>query len=177
MVIPDKVAVIGHSSGASAAYELAAVDPDITSFISYAVEEPAKAAVPKVPGMVMYGTADGVIPPAHDRTVFAGMQSPPKYFVQIKGAGHLVFSDICLIGRTGGGIIAIGERLGLPIQMFAKLGTDGCQPPDIRPELAFPAIDDLSIDFLRWTLGIEPKPVGLDDPTIGAQFKTATITV
>jgi dienelactone hydrolase len=176
LVIPDKAAVIGHSSGASAAYELAAADPEISSFISYAVEEPKGMPVPKVPGMVMTGTTDGVIPPAHDRIVYDGMRSP-KYFVQIGNAGHLVFSDICLIGRSGGGIVAIGERLGLPIQMFAKLGTDGCKAKDLRPEKAFPAIDDLSVDFLRWTLGVEKAPVGLDSPDIGAQFKTATITV
>jgi len=175
--IADEVAVIGHSSGASAAYELAATDPVIKSFIAYAIEEPKGGPVPKVPGMVMTGTTDGVIPPAHDRTVFAGMATP-KYYVTIARSGHLVFSDICLIGRSGGGIVAIGKRLGLPIAMFEKLGTDGCKPPvDLKPEEAFPAIDDLSVDFLRTTLGVQARPTGLDDPTIASRFKTATITV
>ncbi len=49
--------------------------------------------------MVMLGTTDGVIPPAESEAVYAAMR-PPKYLVKIEGAGHLVFSDVCLIGRS-----------------------------------------------------------------------------
>ncbi len=37
----------------------------------------------------------------------------PKYLVEIPGAGHLVFSDICLIGRSQGGVIGIVKAIKL----------------------------------------------------------------
>ena len=39
----------------------------------------------------------------------------PKYLVKIANAGHLVFSDICLIGRSKGGVIGIAKAIKLPI--------------------------------------------------------------
>ena len=173
---PTRVAVAGHSAGAGAAYDLAATDPAIQAFIAYAIGEPKTAPVPKVPGLVMLGTTDGIIPASASRAVFAGMRTP-KYLVEYPKAGHLVFSDICLIGRSGGGIVAIGKQLGLPVEMFEKLGTDGCKAGDLPPERAFPAIDDLSVAFLRSVFGTDRAPVGLDDPAIGTRFPKLALKV
>ena len=90
--------------------------------------------------------------------------APPKYLVEIGGAGHLVFTDICLIGADKGGVIAIAEQVGIPIDQFRELGTDGCTDEHPPVEDAFPAIDDLSVDFLRTYLGLQDEPAGLDDP-------------
>jgi predicted dienelactone hydrolase len=179
IVDPEHVAVTGHSAGAGAAYRMAGSDDRIDAFIAYSVDQSGRGPappVPEVPGMVMLGTEDGVIPPASSRAVFDGMQ-PPKYRVEIGGAGHLVFSDICLIGADKGGVIAIADQVGIPVDQFRKLGTDACtgDHPPVRD--AFGVIDDLSVDFLRTELGLQDEPRGLDDPAIGDAFGSAEVRV
>jgi predicted dienelactone hydrolase len=176
LVDPTRVAVIGHSAGAGAAYAFASSDPRIRSWISYSVgfggqSGPAPKA-PDKPGMVMLGTKDGIIPPVASRQVYAGMHTP-KYLAEIGGAGHLVFSDICLIARSKGGITGIAKAIHLPIPpSLLKLGSDGCTSDHPDPAKAFPAIDQLSVAFLRWSLGLDPQPVGLSTDAVdglGAQ--------
>jgi predicted dienelactone hydrolase len=170
LVDPDRVVTAGHSAGAGAAYEFASADPRVKAWISYSVGfggqgGPAPAA-PQKPGMVMLGTTDGIIPPASSVQVYDGMH-PPKYLVKIPRAGHLVFSDICLIGRSKGGVIGIVKAIHLPIPAeLLKLGSDGCTGDHPRVELAFPAIDQLSVGFFRWALHIDPTPVGLDTASV-----------
>ncbi len=171
LVDPKRVAAIGHSAGAGAAYTFASQNPQLVkSFITYSVgfggqAGPAPAA-PKQPGMVMLGTTDGIIEPAASRDVYHSM-NPPKYLVEIADAGHLVFSDICLIGRDSGGITGIARALKLPIpEELLKLGSDGCTPDHPLPEKSFPAINQLSVAFLRSTLGIDKQPVGIDTAAV-----------
>ena len=172
LVDPDRVVAAGHSAGASSAYEFASADPRVKAWISYAVEfggqgGPAPSA-PDKPGMVMLGTTDGIIPPAASKKVYAGMRSP-KYLVQIPRAGHLVFSDICLIGRSQGGVVGIVKAIKLPIPAeLLKLGSDGCTKDHPPVETAFPAIDQLSVGFFRWALHIDPQPLGLSTQAVAA---------
>ena len=149
----DRVAVTGHSAGAGATYRFASTDPRIDAAIMYSVgsgpEGGTLPAAPKVPAMVMLGTTDGIIPPEASRTLFAGLNKP-RYLVEITDAGHLVFSDLCLIGAESGGLIGIAEKIKLPIpDSLKKLGTDGCEAPHPSVKEAFPAIDGLSVAFLR----------------------------
>ena len=180
LVDATRATVIGHSAGAGAAYSLASDDPQIKAFISYSVGfggqgGPAPAA-PKQPGMVMLGTKDGIIEPASSRAVYQGM-NPPKYLVQIADAGHLVFSDICLIGRSSGGITGIARALKLPIpESLLKLGSDGCTSDHPLPEKSFAAINQLSVAFLRWALHIDKQPVGLDTTAVAALGSAVTVT-
>ena len=180
----DKVAVAGHSAGASAAYLTASSDDRVKAFISYSVGtgRPDKNGkvperpVPKVPGMVMLGTKDGIIPPASSVDVYDAMNTP-KYLVQIANAGHLVFSDICLIGKDKGGLVALTKEAGLNLgDDLLKLASDGCAPTRLDPAKAFGAIDHFSVAFLRYELGIDPEPVGLDQATADS-FKTADVTL
>ena len=55
----------------------------------------------------------------------------PKRFVVIDGSGHLNgMSDICEIGKGGGGIVAIAQQAGIPVPPnLVRLGTDGCNAP------------------------------------------------
>ena len=47
----------------------------------------------------------------------------------IDDAGHLAPSDLCAIGASGGGVIAIAIEAGLPVpENLVRRGTDGCQP-------------------------------------------------
>lgn len=114
----------------------------------------------------MLGTTDGIIAPTESEHVYTGMH-PTKYLVKISDAGHLVFSDICLIGRSAGGVIGIARAIKLPIPpSLFKLGSDGCTPDHPPVEKAFPAIDQLSVAFFRWALHIDSTPVGLDTAAV-----------
>ncbi|MBX3285124.1 MAG: dienelactone hydrolase family protein [Actinobacteria bacterium] len=179
----DRVAVVGHSAGARAAYLTASSDDRIDAFVSYSVglsQGPDDAAteappVPEVPGMVMLGEADGIIPADTSRAVYEGMDTP-KYLVEIADAGHLVFSDICLIGRDQGGLVALVKEAGLDLpDQLLRLASDGCEDDALLPSKAFPAIDHFSVAFLRSALGIDEEPVGLDAET-AAMFTTADVT-
>lgn len=158
-VDPDRVAVAGHSRGASAAYLAAGADDRFGAFIAYSIDLSDQLdaddapPVPDVPGMVMTGTEDGINDPAASREVFEVMHAP-KYFVEIIDAGHLVFSDICEIGADQGGIVEIARSLdlGIPEELLA-MGTDGCTD-DFPPVTdAFAAIDAASVAFLDDALG------------------------
>ncbi|MEZ5383561.1 MAG: dienelactone hydrolase family protein [Microthrixaceae bacterium] len=176
-----QVTVAGHSAGAGAAYRTASSDDRIKAFIAYSVgnrledgEEPPP--VPEVPGMVMAGTSDGIIPFATSEEVYQGM-NPPKYLVTIEGAGHLVFSDICLVGKDMGGLVGLIDEVGLDLpEQITRLASDGCEDDQLDPARAFSAMDHLSVAFLRSSLGIDAEPVGLD-PDVTENFADATITL
>ena len=56
-----------------------------------------------------------------------------------------------------------------------RLANDGCQEDRLDPAKAFPAIDHFSVAFLRYSLGIDKEPVGLNEAT-AATFDTADVT-
>ena len=179
----DMVAVAGHSAGASAAYVTAAADDRIKAFIAYSVgtgrpDDDGNAVereIPTVPAMVMLGEADGIIPAEASVEVYDEMVAP-KYLVEVAEAGHLVFSDICLIGRDQGGLVQLTKDAGLDLgDELLGLASDGCEPERLDPLRAFPAIDHFSVAFLRLALGIDAAPVGLDQAT-ASSFSTADIT-
>jgi predicted dienelactone hydrolase len=176
---PQRVVTSGHSAGAGAAYRFASADPRVKAWISYSVGLGGRGgpppAAPKKPGMVMLGTTDGIIEPAASEHVYAGM-NPPKYLVKVGDGGHLVFSDICLIGRRSGGITAIAKALNLPIPPeLLKLGSDGCESTHPPVEQAFPAIDQLTVAFFRNALGIDEQAVGLDTEAVDGLGADVTV--
>jgi predicted dienelactone hydrolase len=179
MINPALIVAAGHSAGAGAAYAFASADPRVKAWISYAVGFGGEAGpappTPKKPGMVMLATRDGIIAPAESKKVYAGMVSP-KYLVQVGGAGHLVFSDICLIGRSQGGLVGIVKKINLPIPAsLLRLGSDGCTKDHPVVEKAFPAIDQLSVAFFRSALGLDPAPVGLSTDAVRGLGASVTV--
>jgi len=170
LVDPTRIVTAGHSAGASAAYRFASADPRVQAWISYSVGFGGRAGpqppAPDKPGMVMLGTTDGILPAAASVKVYDAMRAP-KYLVEVVDAGHLVFSDICLIGRSQGGVTGIARAIKLPIpDSLLKLGSDGCTRDHPLVEKAFPAIDQLSVAFFRWALRIDKHPVGLDTRSV-----------
>ena len=174
LVDVEHVAVIGHSAGAGATYRTAATDDRIDAFVAYSLgsgsDENPLGDAPTVPGMVMAGTDDETIPVTASRDAFATLAAP-KYLVEVADSGHLVFSDLCLIGAEQGGIVGIVEQIGLPIpEDLLRLASDGCGPAALGVEEAFPAIDGLTVAFLRTHLDgedgfdgpLEDGPVALD---------------
>jgi dienelactone hydrolase len=179
----ENVAVVGHSAGARAAYLTATADERVDAFIAYSVGltgGPDAGAVeppptPDVPGMVMIGEADGIIPADTSRAVYDAMAAP-KHLVEIADAGHLVFSDLCLIGRDQGGLVGLVAEAGLDLpESLLGLASDGCEDDALLPSDAFGAINHFSVAFLRYSLGIDEEPVGLDSETASA-FTTADVS-
>jgi predicted dienelactone hydrolase len=179
----DHVAVAGHSAGAGAAYRAVSEEPRFRAFIAYSIGtgdgadgEQERRPVPEVPGMVMAGTDDGIIPFAATEEVYDAMAAP-RYLVAIEGAGHLVFSDVCLIGRDLGGLAGLIDEVGLNLpEQFRRLARDGCEEGQLDPAQAFGAIDHLSVAFLRSTFGIDEEPVGLD-PSVTERFEDISVTL
>jgi predicted dienelactone hydrolase len=154
LVDPDRVAVVGHSAGAGAAYAVAAADDRIDAFAALSLGRgrgDSIGAAPTVPGLVMLGEADGIIPPATTREVFATLATP-RLLLALPGAGHLVFSDLCRIGAEQGGLTGIVATIGLDIPAdLLRLASDGCGDAYPPVDEAFPAIDATTLAFLRAT--------------------------
>lgn len=181
LVDPEQVAVVGHSAGASAAYALAAADPRIDAFASLSLGrggDDAIGAAPTVPGLVMLGDADGIIDPGTTREVFATLATP-RLLLELPGAGHLVFSDLCLIGAEQGGLTGIVATIGLDIpENLLRLASDGCG--DAYPPVtdAFPAIDATTLAFLRATFDPDdPAAALLESGPVDAGPGEANLTV
>jgi len=153
-----RIASLGHSAGGGAAITLAD-DANIRTYIGLA---PAAGTPPPTskPGLIMQGTSDKVVDPTGTLALYGKLKGP-KRLVLIDGAGHNVFDDGCTIGAAQGGLVAFIKTLKLPAQ-FQSIATDGCSPPDISPPMAWPLINQVVTAQLRYGLGIDPTPVGLD---------------
>ena len=163
LVDPDAVAVAGHSAGAGAAYRMAATDDRIDALAAYSVgtgrEGEPLPDPPEQPALVVLAEEDGIIDPAASREVFEGL-SAPRYLAEVPDSGHLVFSDLCLIGAERGGLIGIVDEIGLAIPDDLKaLGSDGCGDGFLDPAEVFPSLDALSVGFLRAYLDGEDSAV------------------
>ncbi|HWD53633.1 MAG TPA: dienelactone hydrolase family protein [Acidimicrobiales bacterium] len=167
------VGAVGHSSGGAAVEALAASDPKVTTFIGLAGATVgsigqathgagAAAEVPNQPGMLMSGTADTVVPDSGMIAAYGHLRAP-KRLVLLKGAGHLVFADICEIGSGQGGLLAIAQALKVPIPASLKpLATDGCTAPDLPPPQGWPAIRQAVTAQLRHVFGFDTSDAGLN---------------
>jgi predicted dienelactone hydrolase len=165
-----KVGAVGHSDGGVAVEALAAVDPKVATFIGLAgatVGLPGNAKhgpdsiVPRQPGLLMSGTADTVVPTAGMVTAYAKMHAP-KRLILVKGAGHLVFADICEIGAGQGGLLAIADVLKVPIPDSLKpLATDGCNAPDLPVTQGWPVVRQAVTAQLRHVFGFDASAAGL----------------
>lgn len=161
----ERVAVTGHSAGAGATYRTAATDDRIDAFVAYSLgngsEERPLGDAPTVPGMVMAGLDDATISAEDTRAAYDTL-GEPRYLAEVAGSGHLVFSDLCLIGAEQGGLVGLVEQIGLPIpDDLLRLASDGCGPDALPVEEAFPAIDGLTVAFLRTHLD---EVEGFDGP-------------
>jgi len=166
----EHVAATGHSAGAAASYTVAATDDRIDAFVAYSLRGPEEVDVPTVPGLVMLGELDATIEPDITQAAYDAMATP-RYLLSVADAGHLVFSDVCLIGRDQGGLVGIVESIGLDIPAdLLSLASDGCQD-DLPPvDDAFGAIDAVSVAFLRAYLdGDDAAAASLVPEAVSAQ--------
>lgn len=156
----ERVAVAGHSAGGFAAMSIGG-DARFDAVVGWATAgfEPVEPF--DTPTIILSGGADRIANAAAGRQLYEE-RSPPRFYASIDNAGHLAFSDICLIGRDEGGVLAIAEDYGVRVPTILKtLGKDGCLPQDRPPEEAWPVINQLTIAGLQTHLR-GADPVNLD---------------
>jgi predicted dienelactone hydrolase len=164
------IGAVGHSAGGAAVEALAATDPQVTSFIGLAgatvgsigqAKTGVGSVVPKQPGMLMSGTSDHVV---SDTSIIAayGQLRSPKRLILLRGAGHLVFADLCEVGSSEGGLLSIAAVLHVPVPAsLVPLASDGCSAPDLAPPLGWPVIRQAVTAELRHTFGFDASTAGL----------------
>ena len=158
----SKVGVLGHSSGGGTAVTMAA-SPAIRTYVALA---PAPGTPPSThkPGLIMDGSADAVVPPTDVKQLYQALPSP-KRLVVIKDTGHNVFDDICTVGANGQRLTDFLNHVTTAnegLQSWATNVPDGCYPPDIFPITARPLIEQATTAQMRYGVGIDKHPVGLD---------------
>lgn len=160
------VGVVGHSAGGRAVENLAAADKRVDTFVGMAgasvgaLDEEAPK-VPRVPGLLLAATADGIVGLDRMDQAYDAMRKP-KRIVYFGGFGHLVFSDLCEVGESDGGLLAIAGLLGVPVSgQLATLATDGCLPPATDPVLAWPAVQHVVVAHLRRVFGLDDSDAAL----------------
>ena len=166
----SRVGAVGHSAGGAAVEALAATDSKVGTFIGLAgatvgsfgqSKNGPGSVVPKQPGLLMSGTADTVVPTTGMIAAYGHLHAP-KRLILVKGAGHLVFADLCEVGSGQGGLLAIAAALKVPIPASLKpLATDGCMAPDLPPPEAWPMIRQAVTAQLRHVFGFDHSVAGL----------------
>ncbi len=165
-----RVGAVGHSAGGAAVEALAATDPRVTTFIGLAGATVGSSlqstsgpgtVVPHQPGLLMSGTSDHVV--SHIGMIAAyGRMHSPKRLILLRGAGHLVFADLCEVGSSQGGLLSIAAVLHVPVPAsLVPLASDGCRPPDLAPPRAWPLIRQAVTAQLRYAFRFDTSTAGL----------------
>ncbi len=160
----ERIAAIGHSAGGGTILGLASdpgIGPRVDTYVSLASGALTDGDLPGIPSLFMLGTDDDVVVPG--TTIDAYERAPsPKRFYSFEGAGHLAFSDICLIGADQGGVLALADAFGIEVPAsLERLASDGCSPDETPPPEVWPAINHFTTAHLRAVWGIDTAPVGL----------------
>ncbi|MDH4168608.1 MAG: hypothetical protein OEW42_03370 [Acidimicrobiia bacterium] len=163
LVDPNLVAVSGHSAGGGTTLEVA-TDDGIAGYVSYASGAFDDTELPTVPSLFMAGALDEIVEPERTAEAHTAAAAPSWLWV-IEETGHLAFSDICAIGNDEGGLIGLAESAGIgdlvPAEL-RRLATDGCEPPNVEVTSVWPAVNQASVAFYRYTFGLDDEPRGLD---------------
>lgn len=175
-----RIGIVGHSAGGFTAIRYGA-QPDVRTYVSLSAGRsgrPGTAPItpPDKPSMFIVGAQDGIVPPDSVRSAYAAAPAP-KRLVVIDGSGHLnAMSDICEIGKGGGGVVALAQQAGLGVPPnLQRLGTDGCFPPARPSRQVWPVTRHFTTAQLRYELGVDKRPVGLA-PSVVKAFLPVKVT-
>jgi dienelactone hydrolase len=172
LVDSTRVAAVGHSAGGTTAFD-ALSDPRVKAAIGWAPANPAPPPGNK-PIMIIGASKDIAVTPTGLTKNYATLQSP-KRFVEIGNAGHNSFTDLCVITRSGGGLVGYAIKNHLVAPGLAPLLLNGCGRTNLTPEAFFPVAQHFTVAELRAELGIDPQPVGLAD-SITSAFPGVSVT-
>lgn len=166
----SRVVATGHSAGGFASLKALDLERVAGAVVMAAgfFEDPASPVVKPV--MIAAGTGDDIAPYKFSKDAY-GKVPPPRLFAGLDGAGHLAFSDLCEIAKEAGGIVQLAIDSGLEVPEFLTiLGNDGCMPDELASPRAWPPVNHLTVAFIRYILGIDAEPIGLDAADVEACF-------
>ncbi len=133
LVRPGTVGIVGHSLGGLDAIQFAG-RPEVAVYVALAAgSSPPPPDLPAKPSLYMTGSEDRDVMPAWVKATYDAAP-PPKKFVSLSTAGHLAFTDLCLINRGHGGVGAIGAALNISLPVgapFVGRAVDGCGPGNL----------------------------------------------
>jgi dienelactone hydrolase len=142
LVRSGSVGIVGHSLGGLDAIQFAG-RPEVAVYVALAAgSSPPPPDLPARPSLYMTGSVDRDVMPAWVRATY-NAAPPPKKLVALPTAGHLAFTDLCLINRGHGGVGAIGAALHLNLPVgapFVGRAVDGCGPGNLPPAAGFAVI-------------------------------------
>lgn len=146
MLNPDRVGLLGHSFGGWTALQVLARDTRFTAAAAMApgvfVELLAMAERVTAPTLVLAGDLDRLTRIADEQELSLSLKTGggDHWFVVLRGAGHLSFTDLC--GRVFG----------------------GCGPDDLSPTAAHSAIQGWTTAFMgRYLAGDDRYANWLDE--------------
>jgi predicted dienelactone hydrolase len=164
------IGAVGHSAGGAAVEALAATDRQVTTFVGMAgatvgafgaTKSGPDSMVPHQPALLLSGTADQVVSDTSMISAYGRLRGP-KRLILVRGAGHLVFADLCEVGSSQGGLLSIAAVLHVPVPApLVPLASDGCSSPDLAPPLAWPMIRQVVTAQLRHAFGFDASDAGL----------------
>jgi predicted dienelactone hydrolase len=175
---PTHVIAFGHSAGGSTVERLASYltaeqgsASVLKGFIGLAGSDFGSLStltapyntVPSMPGVFVGGSNDQVVAPSTLQDAYSELTGPRRY-IELTGAGHLVFSDLCQIDPGQGGLTVLAKALGITLTgNLSLLATDGCFPPDIPVTTDWPLVDQIVVASARHMLGFDTTNAGVAD--------------
>lgn len=118
-----KVASSGHSAGGGAAVRWSYPNTKVKMPLS---SGGTKAADGLVSTLIIGGNQDELILPSELKKGF-DLSPTKKRLVMLDKAGHLAFSDICVLARDQGGILQLALDSGISVPKYLQaLASDGC---------------------------------------------------
>ncbi|MCB9705441.1 MAG: hypothetical protein H6711_26455 [Myxococcales bacterium] len=147
-----RIGMSGHSAGGMAIQGLGDRAQVLIPMAAGGVE--AGAAL--LSTMVLGGMEDKIVAFGNQQS---GYDDSPaqKRLVGLQDAGHLAFSDLCVLGADQGGILQIALDYGVEVPQFlVPLAQDGCAPENLAPETGFEIIKAASAAALHETLHCAP---------------------
>jgi dienelactone hydrolase len=146
----DRIGLVGHSFGGGVA-RAARNESGVVAIITMASGGIGTSARP-LNTLILGGTADGVVPLSRQRAAFDKEPSPAR-LIAIDRAGHLAFSDLCLIGRERGGMLEIAVAAGINVPgVVRRLARDGCEARNLPPRRGLEIIGYASTAALEESL-------------------------
>ncbi len=145
-----RLAVAGHSAGAGAA-AAATAEPGVRVVISLAGNRAAAASATLERSLFISGDSDNLVSAAAVRAAWDS-SATPRHYLNILGAGHLAFSDLCETKNAAGqNLLQIGEQYGL-CGVAAAGALFDCNPAYIAGPIGWDIIDFASTTILESTL-------------------------
>jgi dienelactone hydrolase len=146
----DRIAVVGHSAGASEAAALSG-RAGVRVIVALAGNAAVAASPTLAANLWMAAKSDTVVSYASSRSGYDGSPSP-RHFVGVANSGHLCFSDLCgLKNAAGMDLLQIANAHGVCGAGLAG-GLFDCKPSYLPVAAGMKIVDDATSAVLEGTL-------------------------